>query len=878
MQTEKGLKMTSVTSQWTLSETRTAKLTPTEINDIVKRGGYCKTDDNGLISIYMPASDDKSVDKKSALKGDDVKNALGLNVGQTGDVDAKTQNVQISKSVNVSELTNKFQITDTEDFKTKLKSDGFTINAEGVIEYTEPEEKSKIINAIKKYKEENATEVATFEDASDQDIQNLITQGAIELIPDTEPKQYKVLKKAEVEDLFSEKDGDPVTESVPIEADVDVTTTTKTTQTSQSSVSVDNKVDYQKDKKKRDELKAQFKTFAAEWADDPANCGAYNKLLVEGRYKKQFGKEIKNILKECPTGADVLRKFHLDSKTMPEEKKAIGKALANALKGSDEDLINAYNLVYAKDDPHARINSCTELTPEQKTDAAYALVLLQGERNGVGAAAYAERMAVRNILDSRSPKEIKQDKEWLIDDQAKKLTDAVVTEQRMSKSHMTFNKLDKHGNKLVRECPLSFCDKVENDDNYDFEETVKELNPSTGEWESHKYKFKFNEEKWDQYYLDAANTGHDNEFGESFGDDNFLTLNEARAAITRKNLLRKDGKAVSFDDVVCNGDGKVGNRELNRFRTEAKTTGAKVDRNNTVLKRFGHFAKNIGIGAAVGTATGGLGTLLGPLFGTVASSASQLIPYSGVTPDKYINVKTTDTTTTIVNNETFTKTTTHNIPVNTGGQEYSGEVNAPGGPAKVNVGTAMLTGGAVGGFSGLVTSMFTARNVHANGTQSSTIINAKEPREAIETKGGTDNFKVQITRTTYKRKKTDTKPTQIPTRPAVRYRAPEAYVDLYEVDNLNLNDWNIRKQVARKLHELWSQGKENVKYGDIPKQVPVYESFEIEIDGQKYTIKRKDNWATVNIIQGKPGRTGGIYEANTTGVVTRSSTVKITRG
>ena len=788
----------------------------------------------------------------------------------------------------------------------ELEKNGIKADKDGNITFSKGN-KAQLENAISKYIETKQTTTVKFDETTDPEfINKLLADGAIKKQDDG---SYSVLNNEKLQGYLTKEDQAPTSQpTAPAEISLDAKTETTTVKKENA---VDVPDDLRNNKKSRKQLEKDYETVLEKWVNDPENEETMKYSLAQNKYNKQISKQMNKINDECRRPEEVLQKYYNEYAT-DEEKKFIDAQLENAKK-DEKGLLEAYNRAMGGDE-QAKIKSFDNDT--RKNIAAY-LKITEGDNFNPDI--LVERMAVSDVMDKRSEKQIEKDKKDFIKDEAERQAKKDEAIQNLANTRVHFSKDDRkaaeknetnsviqhndigdNGRKLVNECPDEFCDRVDNPDEADEGiEPMTVKDPETGK-EKTVY-FKFNEQKWKDYFLNASDSRHlDDESQENFTKEANMTLKEGRKGAARATLITRDGTRRSFEELIGNDNGKVGNRDLNKFRDLAKTSGVSVDINRTAGKRALHVLKDAGIGAALGFATGGLGSLAAGAVNIAGQTAAQAVTLTGsatltgpatLTGDVSLtgpaslqysdNVITTDYyydaagTMAVEHNTHITGTTTGDVTL-TGPASVTGDVSLTGDATLTGEAQGQNYSGsgnnhwktagnaaALGGIGGAITGAITAGGVHAKGRNFDGVVNLTKEVEDTETKDTKLSLNIPKSKTITIRSGMVTEGTDIPTRPAVKYRGPEAYTVLYNIDNADIPA-KYKKAVYKKLDEMWRNGT-NAKFGDIPKNVPVYESFTINVDGKEITVTRKQNWESIHIAEGTQGNTGGIYNANTKG-------------
>lgn len=725
------------------------------------------------------------------------------------------------------------------ELKAQLVAAEIPVDESGNIDTSKPETIQKLNTTLAQFAQSKQETQLKFDESTDPEfIDKMVSDGSIR---ENEDGTYTVLDKAKAEALLNHVDQGPKADpQPPVELSVDAQTTTETTRR-EHAVEVEDNLKHNRAGRKKAE--SDFKAELEKWAADPENEDTMNYSIAQNKYSGKIQKQMKKIQKETDNSpAEILQKYY-NNYASNEEKAELNKMFDKAL-NDDDELLKTYRRVTG--DKKATFEGDTG---ERKRQLAAVMVV--ADDPNFDATMLTERMATIDVMGHRSAKRVAKDKKAFIADEAKRQTKAVETMQNVENTEVHFSKeqrkagkkedptkehtdIGKIGRKLVTECPDEFCDAGTAAD-HDLEVDGK--------------YYKFSEAKWKNFAAEICDSrGLDDRAQDGFDEDGNLTLKEGRNAWLSKTLVTKDGQGKTLEQIIGNKNGKVGNRELNDMRHIIKSTGYSVDKNRTGAKRGLFFTGTTFLGAGLGFVPGVGGSVAAGLV-TVAGNAA----YSGVTTDRVIH----DSTTFKFNNngEEFTQKVDKNIHVD--GQEYSGEV-AYKDKGQHHLRTGAY-GAAIGGFGGAISGLFSLKNVHAKGRNFDGIV--RLTKDTTETK--TEQSKIKLTipqsKTITVRSGQITEQSEVPTRKAVRYRGPEAYTVLYQINGSEIPA-KYRRAVYQKLDQMWRDGT-NGKKGDVPRNIPVYGSFTINVGGQEITVTRKDNWDKVHIQEGRPGGRGGVYNS-----------------
>lgn len=755
---------------------------------------------------------------------------------------AKTQTQTTSLASLTSAMTKagfKLDEKAVAELKAQLVAAEVPVDDAGNIDTSKPETIQKLNTTLAQFAQSKQETQLQFDKSTDQKfIDKMVEEGSIRK---NEDGTYTVLDKTKAEAFLSHVDQEPKAEAQPpVELAVDAHTTTKTTRR-EHAVEVEDNLKHNRAGRKKAE--SDFKAELEKWAEDPENEDTMNYSIAQNKYSGKIQKQMKKIQKETNNSpSEILQKYYKNYAS-EDEQAEFSKMFNDALKDEDE-LLKTYRRVTG--DKKATFDG---ETGERKRQLA--AVMTVADDPNFDASMLTERMAAIDVLGNRSAKRVAKDKKAFIADEAKRQTKAAETMQNVENTEVHFSKeqrkagkkedptkehtdIGKIGRKLVAECPEEFCDAGTAAD-HDLEVDGK--------------YYKFSEAKWKNFAAEICDSrGMDDRTQEGFDEDGNLTLKEGRAAWLSKTLVTKDGQARTLEQIIGNKNGKVGNRELNELRDMIKSSGYSVDRNKTGAKRFGRVMAYMGLGALGGAAGAMGGSLIGGAV-TVAGNTA----YSGVTADRTIH----DSTTFKYNNngEEFVQKVNKEIQVD--GQEYSGEA-AYRDKGQHHWRTAGYSS-ALSGLGGAITGLATMGKVHAKGRNFDGIVRLTKDIPDETTEPSKIKLTIPQSKTVTVRSGEITEQSAVPTRKAVRYRGPEAYTVLYQINGAEIPA-KYRRAVYQKLDQMWRDGT-NGKKGDVPRNIPVYGSFTINVGGQEITVTRKDDWDKVHIQEGRPGGRGGVYNS-----------------
>lgn len=768
------------------------------------------------------------------------------------------------------------------ELSAELEKAGISVDKEGNISIASQEAGQKLNNIIAKYAEgKQETQLQFTKETDPEFIEIMVKEGSIKK---NEDGTYTVLDKAKAEARLNKVEQEPQKQSMPpVELNIEAK---KTTETVREEGAVKVADDLKHNKAGRKQTEEAFKAELEKWADKPENQSTMLLSIAKHKYSKDIDKQIGKITKEYNNKKSDVELFrdYMTNYATDDEKAYATTLLRNVDKNaSDEELLAALQ-------KGTKSNKVKDLSdPRDRKNAVY-YYTLQGtnfDKNVL-----IERMATVDVLSKRSDKQIEKDKKEFIEDEAKRQTKAAETKQNIENTRVHFSKdarkaaekaetnsaiehndIGKAGRELVMADPDRFCTEGTASD-CDFEVDGK--------------YYKFSEDKFKEFCRQACSGSLDkldDDVRDNFDEDNNLTLQEGRDVLKEQFLRDKDGNPRSIEQILGNANGKVGNKELNELRHLIEKGGYSLDKNPTNAKRALHVLKGVGIGAALGLATAGLGSVLSGAVSIAGETASQMVTLNGpaslnyskdvtLTGEASLAYKDWVTTTDTWTDEFGTVSSTHNTPVSgvttgdvtlsgtvsgtaTGDVSLSGEVDGQKYSDKGNNHLKTATNAAIfGGIGGGVNNAINMGKIHAR-SKSDLIVKLRNEITDTDTEDTTFKLNIPQSKTVSVRSGEITEKSEVPTRPFTPYRSAEAYTVLYEL-NGNEIPAKYREAVYRKLDQMWRAGT-NMKWGDIPRNVPVYHKVTINVDGQEITVTRKDNWRDIEIAKGRPGGSGGIY-------------------
>lgn len=693
--------------------------------------------------------------------------------------------------------------------------------------------------ALQKYLNGAATsaqlpaEITFLEGTDDKWKQHLIDEGAIRASQTTTGNgdsgftTYTVADAAILDRLTTRVEGESGTRRITQGLDLEFTTTTTT--------EADNVVapkGLAHSRKARRALRGKYETRLKEWAQE--NPDLRDEALANMKYGKQVDKRMAKMTsgkKGLQTPTEICKKYFDDYATQSEKimyatvQQNIAKMKPDELAALYNNMADIYNEQKGeKETPLPKLDAAdfTVIAGDEYSQAkvnqniAAITPMALADNLGVTPQALLRKMAIHDVLadrtDGNSPERARQiledDEEYFIKHMAKREVQAKVNEQNVENTTAHWNKsskqaaegaetnsdaihtdIGKNGRKLVQAYPTQFGKRIEDNGHlkegvdYDYKDTITD--PMTRKTVT--AYFKFDSEAWDNYWDMAADT---RENVLQYAKDNHLTLKEARAQmLTRNGGFNANARRLSVEDVLGNGNGRTGVKELKKDRKLAKTTGRTVDVDHTNFQRAGYVGLNVIKGAAMSFVPAILGDLL-------SKYATIFIQIGGET----YNVKGTGTGTYTVDETQWVKTTdhyidkwgttdvTHETPVNfhkegTVTVETSTDFTTPESQRAVKPDnrTLKMAGGAaaVGGAMGLLHGLATmSKQGQDQGTYWDGVVNLdKAPTEITTTSKGTVQM---VTERPYEVRQGEySTEKDVDKYPAVTYRGPEAYSGMY---------------------------------------------------------------------------------------------------
>lgn len=650
--------------------------------------------------------------------------------------------------------------------------------------------------------------------------QHLVDEGALtETITgegETATKNYKVANADKLNSLTTKIEEESGTTKSTQDLELEFTTTTKT--------EADNIVapkGLAHDRKARKALQSKYEVKLQEWSQEHPELR--DEALANMKYGKQVDKRMSKMTKGkngLQTPTEICKKY-FDDYAAPEEKIMLATVQSQIEKMPPQDLADLYNS--HKGDKETPMTAADFTPSEDKFKQANVnnnivaiTPLVLADTLGENSQSLLRKMAIREVLADRTKyceteaekqQILADDQNYFIKHMAKREVEAKVAEQNVENTTAHWNRagkkaaesqeqnsdamhtdIGKNGRKFVLAYPEVFGDRVVDNGHlkegvdYDYSATVHD---SKNNKDVTAY-FKFSNDKWDEYWDMAADT---RESTIQYAKDNHLSLSEARKQMLVKDGgFNENGRRISAESTLGNGNQNVGYKELKRYRKCAKTTGRPVDKDYTNWKKTGYVLGNGIKGAAFAFTTAGLGDLLSKYAEVLVNVGGETFTVKGQGTGTYTVDETKWVTTTdhIIDN-LGTTDIEHQTPVNfykegTVNVETKTEFTTPEGqksgkPKSRTLKTA--TGaGAIGGAMGLIRGLATMGKVQDQGTYWDGVINLDEkPTETQTTSRGSVQLitekPFEVRQGEYSTEK------EVNKYKAVTYRGPEAYSRMY---------------------------------------------------------------------------------------------------
>lgn len=719
---------------------------------------------------------------------------------------------------------------------TEALSDIASVAADGTVTLKAGVTKDAFTKALQKYANGNAEsstlpkEVTFPEKTTDPKfVDHLVKEGALEK---KEDNTYVVADETKLNNLTTKIDSESGVKEERKTLNLEFT---ETTETEADNVKVPDGL--ANDRKARKELRKEYEAKLREWAQE--NPDLKDEALANMKYGKQVDKRMAKMTKgkkglQDPT--EICKKY-FDSYATQEEKllyattkKEIAKMSPEELAALYNDSVDIYNaqkgekeqaLPYLpeKDFKAVKGDPYSQAEINQKIEAITPMILAQSvgsTPNGL-----LRKMAIHDVLADRTKycqseaerqQVLADDEKYFLKHMSKREVDAKVAEQNIKNTTAHWNKagkkaaegsepnkdaihtdIGKHGRELVQAYPKRFGTRIQEKPgqsliegkDYDYKDTITDRsgNKVTA-------YFKFDSDAWSSYWTTTADSREDLL---KYAEDNHITLQEAR-----KQMLSKDGefnangRRLSAENILGNGNQKVGYKELKRYRNCAKTAGVPTDKDYSNWKATGHVLKDGLVGAASSFLTAGLGDKLSKYAEIAVQVGGETFMVKGTgtgsyTVDETQWVKTTDHYidkwgTTDVTHKTpvnFHKEGTVTVNTETPFTTPEGEKTAR--PQDRTLKTA--TGAAaVGGAIGLLRGLATMSKVQDQGTYWDGVINLdKKPTKTTTITTGSIEV---VTKHPYEVRQGEySTQKEVDKYKAVTYRGPEAYSGMYRTED-----------------------------------------------------------------------------------------------
>lgn len=761
---------------------------------------------------------------------------------------------------------------------TEALSDVASVAADGTVTLKAGVTKDAFTKALQKYANGNAEsstlpkEVTFPEKTTDPKfVDHLVKEGALK----KEDNTYVVADETKLNNLTTKIDSESGVKEERKTLNLEFT---ETTETEADNVKVPDGL--ANDRKARKELRKEYEAKLREWAQE--NPDLKDEALANMKYGKQVDKRMAKMTKgkkglQDPT--EICKKY-FDSYATQEEKllyattkKEIAKMSPEELAALYNDSVDIYNAqkgekeealpnLTEKDFKAVKGDPYSQAKINQKIEAITPMILAQSvgsTPNGL-----LRKMAIHDVLADRTKycqseaerqQVLADDEKYFLKHMSKREVDAKVAEQNIKNTTAHWNKagkkaaegsepnkdaihtdIGKHGRELVQAYPERFGTRIQEKPgqsliegkDYDYKDTItdKSGNKVTA-------YFKFDSDAWSSYWTTTADSREDLL---KYAEDNHITLQEAR-----KQMLSKDGefnangRRLSAENILGNGNQKVGYKELKRYRNCAKTAGVPTDKDYSNWKATGHVLKDGLVGAASSFLTAGLGDKLSKYAEIAVQVGGETYMVKGTgtgsyTVDETQWVKTTDHYidkwgTTDVTHKTpvnFHKEGTVTVNTETSFTTPEGEKTAR--PQDRTLKTA--TGAAaVGGAIGLLKGLATMSKVQDQGTYWDGVINLdKKPTKTTTTTTGSIEV---VTKHPYEVRQGEySTQKEVDKYKAVTYRGPEAYSGMYRTEDGKPVNPRLFAQAYKKATGVNTMTKSFF-----------YAIPELEINGVKFVLK-----------------------------------------
>lgn len=779
----------------------------------------------GLVENATPVSGNEPVERARAAE----KPVMGTAVEKTGARPVKGEVIGEpvkSYSVPSSMLIERMGLTDdnlkAEFVKFLGEQKNLSLDKDGNVSFDNAN-KTALNDALKAFAEQhkenfvdpNAEKYVQFtEDSAPEIIDKLGKDGSIAESPVSE-RRYAVKNEETLRSTLDNKIGETTYEKAdarPATVEAGLTTTTTTKENI-----LDVPANLRESRKARNQLEDNAEKEYAKMAAtaDPAKRDAIDLYVAERKYHKQIDKKMADMLEYKTTiGGTKLKKIQRDDADIvqmyinkyaePKDRDKLNTLvndIQNSTNAEDQkiimDALKDSNVIGIPD-------NYEQLTPELKKKGA---LISMAKASGYDPNTLLRLMATSEVMSDRTPEEVAKDDKYFAKEQAKDYVKNQQVQQDVPNTTVHFSKsarkdapedgkihtdIGKKGRALVKACPTMLCDEITDPSQFKLDEDNGYFKANIDGKDRY---FKFSQDKWKTFMgiccdpsraTDAEMEvlfGNDKNAKENFLKDLNMTLQEGRSILEMK-LPSPYGETgtLKFENIIGNSNNKIGNRELNSLRDMVESGGYSVDKNTTTGKRLLHVLKNAGLGAALGAATGGLGSLLSGALEVAGTTDPQYVSYSGKTADRVIH----DTTTFKyeINGEEFSKTVNKNITVE--GQEYSGQVKAEGQKYSDSDNKYLdnaKNAGILGAIGGAATGLASMGGVHERGRNVDDVFALT--KEVSNTEQSEEKLALEIPQYT----SVETRSCQmevgqdVEALPAVRWQGPAAYHVLYRYED-----------------------------------------------------------------------------------------------
>lgn len=779
----------------------------------------------GLVENPTPVSGNEPVDRARAAE----RPVMGTAVEKTGARPVKGEVIGEpvkSYSVPSSMLIERMGLTDdnlkAEFVKFLGEQKNLSLDKDGNISFDNAN-KTALNDALKAFAEQhkenfvdpNAEKYVQFtEDSAPEIIDKLGKDGSIAESPVSE-RRYAVKNEETLRSTLDNKIGETTYEKAdarPATVEAGLTTTTTTKENI-----LDVPANLRESRKARNQLEDNAEKEYAKMAAtaDPAKRDAIDLYVAERKYHKQIDKKMADMLEYKTTiGGTKLKKIQRDDADIvqmyinkyaePKDRDKLNTLvndIQNSTNAEDQkiimDALKDSNVIGIPD-------NYEQLTPELKKKGA---LISMAKASGYDPNTLLRLMATSEVMSDRTPEEVAKDDKYFAKEQAKDYVKNQQVQQDVPNTTVHFSKsarkdapedgkihtdIGKKGRALVKACPTMLCDEITDPSQFKVDEDNGYFKANIDGKDRY---FKFSQDKWKTFMgiccdpsraTDAEMEvlfGNDKNAKENFLKDLNMTLQEGRSILEMK-LPSPYGETgtLKFENIIGNSNNKIGNRELNSLRDMVESGGYSVDKNTTTGKRLLHVLKNAGLGAALGAATGGLGSLLSGALEVAGTTDPQYVSYSGKTADRVIH----DTTTFKyeINGEEFSKTVNKNITVE--GEKYSGQVKAEGQKYSDSDNKYLdnaKNAGILGAIGGAATGLASMGGVHERGRNVDDVFALT--KEVSNTEQSEEKLALEIPQYT----SVETRSCQmevgqdVEALPAVRWQGPAAYHVLYRYED-----------------------------------------------------------------------------------------------